>query len=590
MIKSKVFRVLFFLFLVVGTSLLSLGNTNTEAYSKELFDSAKKEFLLRNYVKSTKYLNQIQSMPIDNNLKTKVINLHGVIYKNLGDYGKAMDYYLEAYKLALEHHLIEMEAAVLNNMALLHAYKDKGDYEMALKYYQKSYEVGLRSKDSISIGLAAINITQIAIELENIALAEEYLPIAEIHLQSEKRYAIHAQIVKSNFLLLKKEYAAAKTLVIDILNNDSEVEIGQKYPLFKTLSKISQATGALEDAIYYMQQLLCENLTIDERVDVYERLSELYEGNNSWVLVSKYKDSLLLAKDSLHKINDKERVAAYQIRLDLMDAERALAENRTKQKTERILLVSILIFIAFIAIILIWVFRIQSIRNKQSKQIVELELQQEKNQNLLEQEQFDNEKLRLKQQLKEQETIALLEQERLQNEVNEKLLLKQRLKEEEMMRLLEQERLNNEIEIKNKQLLVKALSQSDRDELLKEMLSLLSNISQQSDNPQLDITMRKLKAQLKKSTDWDGFLTQFERINPSFFYSLKEEFPTLTTNDIHLLSYIYLNLDTQKISDLLNISIETCQKKKLRLANKMGLKTTELHVFLVNKIKFHIPK
>jgi len=587
--KVKIFCILFFFFSVVVMPLTGHGNTNTRANCENLLDSAKKEYLERNYAKSLEILTKARPIAKENEfveLEVSILNFMGLVYKNLLVYDKAMEYFVEVYDIAVKSSNLRAEIYALSNMSLI--YEENDEHDKSLDYLKKAYTVSLKLGDSVKIGEVAINIAYVALEIENIALAEQYITIAKNIQTDDKRLLMKTQFVMITFLISKKDYALAESMAFSIL--EQEIEPAEIIRLYSLLSEIYQEKGNLGKAIQYNHAILQGKSTTVEKIKAYNHLSELYQQTNSFVLALQYKDSLLQSKDLLFKTKSKQYMETSRIQIDLLNSEKQLAENKAKQKAERILFIVVIIAIFVLAMIFIWVLRIQSIRNRQRKQITELELQQEKNQNLLKQEQLNNENLRLEQQLKEQETIALLEQERLQNEVNEKLLLKQQLKEQEMLRLLEQERLSSEIEIKNKQLIVKALSQSDRNELLKEVVSLLSDMSQKSDNPQLGVTLRKLKAQLKQSTGWDDFLSQLERINPSFLYSLKEEYPNLTTNDIHLLSYIYLNLDTQKISDLLNISVETCRKKKHRLAGKMGIKTTELHVFLVNKTKFHTPK
>ena len=222
-----------------------------------------------------------------------------------------------------------------------------------------------------------------------------------------------------------------------------------------------------------------------------------------------------------------------------------MTENKAKQKAERMLFIVVIISIFLLAMILIWVLRIQSIRNKQRKQITELELEKSKNQ---------------------------------------KLILEQQLKEHETLTLLEQERFNTEIDAKNRQLTAQVLLQANRKEMIQEIIQILSIVPQQSKVSELDSVMFSLKQQLKEAERWNDFFIHFEQINPSFISLLKEKHPDINDNDIRLLSYIYLNLDSKKIAELLNISFDSFRKKKQRLANKMGIETTELYTHLVNSI------
>lgn len=573
--KLKIFYVLFFLLFAASISHTVSGNANNKEYCEELLDSAKNSFFARDYAKSLEILTELQPIVKNNGfleIELSILNLFGLIYKDLLVYDKAMDYFLEFYRAAIKYGNLKAESFALNNIAVL--YEENNEYDKVLDYLEKAYNVSLKLDDDERTGEIAINIAHMAIVAGDITLAEQYINIAENSQKKEKRLQIYNQIITTELLLSKEEYSAAESLALSILQEDVALEY--RFLFFSLLSKIYQQKGNFEKAVYYLHEILKEKPTLKETIAVYEKLSDLYRDNNFLALSLQYKDSVLLARDSLYRISNQQYVETNRIQMKLLNSEKQLAENKAKQRGERILFIVIISVIVVFLLMLIWFFHLRSVKNKQWR-IIELEKEK-------------NEKLALEQELKDRETVALLEQQRLQNEVNEKLLLKQQLREQEMGRMLEQERLNNEIETKNKQLIAKALSQSSRDELLREVISLLSKMSQESENPQLGLTIRKLNAQLKNSMEWDNFLTQFEKINPSFFHSLKEDYPSLTANDIHLLSYIYLNLDTQRMAYLLNISVEACRKKKQRLATKMGQKTDELYEFLVNKIKFSMYK
>jgi DNA-binding CsgD family transcriptional regulator len=155
------------------------------------------------------------------------------------------------------------------------------------------------------------------------------------------------------------------------------------------------------------------------------------------------------------------------------------------------------------------------------------------------------------------------------------------------MVLLEQERLYNEIEMKNRQLIANALSESNRNELFEEIIRLLSEIPNHEKNQILLTTIQKLELQRKEFLH-NNFFSYFEQINPVFLTSLKEKHPDLTHSDIQILSYFYLNLPTKEIAILLNILPDSLKKKKQRLATKLGIETVYLDTYLLNLSKTDI--
>ncbi len=568
--RVSVYKIIF-LFLIafiyeIGYS--NNGNTNTKDYCLELVTSAKKEYFARDYVKSLETLTKLQPIVKENkfvDLEIVALNLTGLIYIDLLDYDKAMEYFLEGYDLATKSHELKSEVAILCNMAIV--YQDNKEYDKVLAHLKKAYDVSLKLDDNIRTGEVAVNIASIALIIEDLALAEQYLTIATKIQIDDERFHTYVRILTIQLLLYKKEYSKAESMAKDILQKN--IIPGHKLSLYFLLSKISQNKGDLEKAIYYIDEILKEEPNLKEKLKAYEQLSELYQENNSFAPALQYKDSVIQVKDSLYRTTNKQYLEVNRIQMELLNSEKQLTKNKAKQRVERILFISIIAFIAILAIVFIWVFRIQSIRNKQRKQITELELGKEK-----------HDKLLLEKQLNEQETLALLEQERLNNEHKEKLLLKRKLKEQEALSLLEQERLNNE----NKQLAAKVLLQSGKNELTEEIIDQLSKIPKNEEIPGLQSIIQQLKTRVQGSKEMDGFLTYFEQINPVFLSSLKKKHPDLTISDIRLLSYIYLNLNIQEIASLLSISISSCKKKKQRLAAKMGIPTADLYAYLA-KIK-----
>ena len=117
--KIKIFFVLFFFFWVVSMPFVAYGNTNKK-YFEELKKLAIKERANKNFIKASKLIEEIEKAAEENNwidLKIDAYNNKGVIYKDLFDYGKAVDCYLSAYEMALKQSDKKRELSILNNIA-----------------------------------------------------------------------------------------------------------------------------------------------------------------------------------------------------------------------------------------------------------------------------------------------------------------------------------------------------------------------------------------------------------------------------------------------------------------------------------------
>ena len=533
----------------MGTPLITWGSTITKEYCQTLIDSAKKEQSQKNYSKAIEIFLKIKELSELNgwmDIKIYAINNIGVVFHNVSDYKQAMDYYMEAYQLVLNEPNMEIyKARILNNIAVLYEYDEK--YDMATDYYQKALLISQYIRDTtVMIGIFN-NLGSIANKLNKMDLAIQYTD-STLKLSQDIPLLIQAKQIKALALYQKQEYHAAEKLVLETFRQIQVHEIGyqQMLTLILLTSKIYQAQSKEKEALSFIQKAMDYSSSLSDIISIYEQMAILYQKNQQPDLALAYKDSVIVLKDSLHKINAFIDIENSYIRIELLNSERELSENKAKQKAERLLFMVVVAAIFVLAVILIWILRIQSIRNRQRKQITELELEQEK---------------------------------------SRKLILEQEMKEKETASLLERERLNNEINTKNKQITAKILSQTNNNELIKELIKDLTEASSSKENPMLEAIIRKLKMQLSNSLEWNSFLAYFEQINPALLESLQRIHPNLSVNNLQLLSCIYLNLDTKKIAYLLNISPEACRKKKQRLAHKMNIHVTEIYDYIADIAK-----
>ena len=554
--KPKIIYILFFFFGIVTIPFAVFSNTRE--YCEEQLRLADIERQNENYAKSIGMLLEIKPIIENNNwtdLQIRALHNIGLMYAMILNYDKSIDYLIESYKLAIDNSDKLQEIRILNNIAQI--YYSTNELEKAYEYIEKAYEGAVQIHDTMRLGKFAANLGFIANEMGNLDLAEQYLAIAI----STSGYRLHDTISlintyleKGKNLYLREKYSEAEKLLLETVEKYSQKKYNDHIAeCLLALSKVYQGKKDTPKSIYYAKDALSRTSNLVLQIPLYAQLSNVYKEHNSYLLAFQYLDSMVLAKDSLTKINDRTQMLNNQIRFELLNTEKELQESQARQKGERLLFLVIIVSVAFLAFFLFLLLRIQSIRNKQRKIIAE-----------------------------NRQKIVELE---LKDEKNDKLLLEQQLKEQETFALLEKERLNNELELKNNQLVAKTLIQSNRNDLIKEIINTLSHAPDSFENSILQSIIRKLKMQLKDSAELDDFLINFRQTNPTLFAFLKDKHPNLTAEDIRLLSYIYLYLDTKKIAHLLNITSDAYRKRKERLAKKMQLETIDLYDYLTASIK-----
>lgn len=563
------------LIVLFSMSIFISANGNTRSSCEKLLETVEGEVLNENYAAAIKILGEVKILAADNNwddILSSALNKEGTIYMDISNYQKAIDCFLESYKIAIKESDQKQEVTILNNIAQIYFIKDEID--KAKKYLQDAYTIARQLKDTAKTAIIALNMGIVLNKTHEYAEAGKYLDIA-VALSENSNDSLTfmaAQLGKAENLFYKKEYGKSEQLAKQLLNTDHKE---QKAQVLLLLGKIQEQEKNYNKAVQYVQQALTIDVNLTTKIEIYQYLSELYLHTNQLNLSLAYKDSLLMSKDSLSKMNDQAQITSNQIEFDLINSEKELARNKAKQKTTRVFFISMFAFIGLFVVIISWMLQIQSAKNKQRKTIIELGIEKEK-----------NEKLLLQQQIKEKENLVLLEHERLMHETNKKTLLEHQLKEQANLTLIKQEQLNNEINIKNRELASKVLLQSHRNALIKEIIDKLSIGSHNRMNANnLESVIQQLKIHLKESNEWDSFLLYFEKINPAFISSLKEKHPDLNAGEIRFLSYLYIDLETVEIANLLSITEGHCRKKKLQIANKLNVPVTELYQYIINEVK-----
>ena len=155
-----------------------------------------------------------------------------------------------------------------------------------------------------------------------------------------------------------------------------------------------------------------------------------------------------------------------------------------------------------------------------------------------------------------------------------KILLKNKQMQEEAMA--------RELDLRNRELTAKALVQSQRQEILNDIIEKLMAVQndkkKMSDNLQSIINDFKQYRNAQTPEDFDYYFTQ---THTDFYRNLSRDFPDLTPYETHLCAYIRLNLNTKDIAEICGIEPSSVRMARHRLRKSLGITDSD-----TNLIKF----
>jgi hypothetical protein len=550
--KYHLWKVLFFIFLMSG-----LNGANAQEIKKaDCDDLIRKgvEALNKNqHTHSLELLMRARVLSKNNDWDTQeflALNNIGGNYYKLLEYGEALNYYLEAYTIAIKKLTPKDEMTVLNNIAIL--YSEEKKYSQASDYFKRAYAIARENKETLKTGLYALNLGTLAIDMDNPKLAEDYFNEALALLAHEPQFLAIGKMGLANCNLLLGKTRLARETAQNLLANTKDLEFYHiDIDLLTIISKSYLKENKLAEAIVYVNKIFAKKPNLEVRIELFKLLTEISIRKKDFDAALQYKDSLFNATTRLNEIKNGKLYENSKIKFELQNYKNQSMLNEAKLLNERRTFYGILVFIIVGVLLVLWTLWNLSHKLKQKKLIAE-----------------------------RNEQILALE---LEKEKNELLLLEKQFNENKAVSLLEQEKLKNEVELKNRKLSAKALYLSGRNQMIEEILSELSALKQVSKDNSLVAHIQSLKNQLRKDNEWDNFITHFEEINQGFLNTLKSKHTTLTINDIRYISYIYMNLSTKEIASMLNITQESCRKRKERVLSKMGLsKDVNLYDYLTS--------
>lgn len=134
---------------------------------------------------------------------------------------------------------------------------------------------------------------------------------------------------------------------------------------------------------------------------------------------------------------------------------------------------------------------------------------------------------------------------------------------------------NIESELNERKLATNTLFISQQNQLLNTILSkverLMSIADSKDSKEELSKVVKFIKNNKQDEVEWDNFKLHFDSVSPSFFNTLKTNFPNLTELDLKHCAYIKINFTPKQVAHLLGISPKSVTLFRVRLKKKLNL-------------------
>lgn len=517
---------------VLFISNFSFAQTGNQ--SEKLIEQGIEKMFNKEHAQSLELLVKAKTLADANGWKKesfRATNNIGANYYMMLDYGEALKYYLEAYEIATEMSDNSLVMTVLNNIAIL--YFHERDNKKAYDYFLKAYNIAKENKLNEKKGLYATNLGLVLNKLKRTDEAALYIEEALSLVPHNTSNSLMIKMALAENKMLKGQYNEAEQSALSILPQlTGEEQNENKIFTLLLLGQIHEKMDDIPKAVEYGYEAGKIAKSFQDKVDIYDYLSQVLAKSQQYEQSILYKDSVIMTKDSLNIAKNTKLFENGKIKFEIQNYQYELEQSQRRLKDERKFFYTIIGAGALVLFLVIFIFRNNSIKHKQQEKIAELELNKERTDNLMREKQ---------------------------------------LREKEALALLEQERLKNELEIKNRKLTAKEVHQSSRNELIEDVIKLLSQQPEVSRNENLSKYTRELKNHLKQDTQWESFFTHFEEINQGFIDRLKTKHPKLIASEVRFIIYVYMNLSNKEISSLLNITPQSCRKRKERISKKLNV-------------------
>lgn len=515
----------------------------TEKVLESLLDQGEAAFAKNQHLEALKFFIKAKQIADDKckpSYQCLVRYNIGVCYFLLSEHGEALHNYYEAYKICKDNKLSwSREAKIINGIAGV--YFEQEDYKRAYDFVLPCYRGLKDKKDTLSLQVFATDLSLICNKLGKYPNALQYIEIAKRLVHPGTADYAHCLTIEAETMFLQKQYAKAEALcqhtlaMKDISESDRGILLiylmniyGDRHDFIRALGYVDEArrVSDLRNLPYF-----------------YSVLSNVYRNAGSLDKALDCKDSVIIFTDSIKNIANKQLLDNAHTKLEVLRFTSDMEQQMDNIRQRHV----ILIILLCVCIVLV-VIAFTAVRNQKAK-------------------------------TRHQSQILALEKEKSQRE---KQMAEERMKSVEMEARYRQEMMNQSLEQKQRELSATTMFVSSRNKLIEDLLNYINNETDMKTVPAVKTLILHMRNLLKENNEKENFLVNFEAANPGFMQHLQSSHPDLLPSDLRFLAYVRMNLQTKEIASLLNITPESCRRRKIRLSKKLNLdSSSELYNYII---------
>lgn len=158
----------------------------------------------------------------------------------------------------------------------------------------------------------------------------------------------------------------------------------------------------------------------------------------------------------------------------------------------------------------------------------------------------------------------------------------QKIKWENELKKHEEIQLKQDLEIRNKELALKSIKETEQSELYQLLLGNLkeieSNLQEKEETKKTVGQVIRTIKQNSTNNNWTEFEMRFANVYDSFYKKLNKIHPDLSTQDQRICALIKLNLTTKEISNITKSSVRSIENARTRLRKKLDLTNNKIEL------------